>query len=70
MDEKFKFNFGTNKIDIEKIAEDLAERNDARRRAIKVRDHLIDSTVELSEKEINIAFAIIEMGTDIVINNQ
>ena len=70
MDEKFNFNFKTGKINIEKIVEDLAEKNEARRKTIKVREHLINSTVELDIEEVEIALAIIELGTDIVINNQ
>ena len=70
MDEKFNFNFKTGKINIEKIVEDLAEKNEARRKTIKVREHLINSTVELNIEEVEIALAIIELGTDIVINNQ
>lgn len=69
MDEKFNFNFKTSKINIEKIADDLAERNEAIRQTIKVRDLLIDSTEKMNEEEIEIALAIIELGTGTVIGN-
>lgn len=48
----------------------MAEKNEKMRKIAKVRNHLLDATMELGLEEINIAKAIIEIGTNIVINNQ
>lgn len=70
MDGKFNFSFKTGKIDIEELEKYLAEKNEKIRKVTRVRNFLLDSTMELSEEEADIANAIIEIGTDIVTNNQ
>lgn len=70
MDEKFNFYLKTGKIDIEELERNLAKKNEKVRKITRVRSHLFDATMELSEEETDIANAIIEIGTDIVINNR
>lgn len=70
MNEKFNFSLKAGKIDIEELERFLAKKNEKIREIARVRSLLLDSTMELSEEETDIAIAIIEIGADIVTNNQ
>ena len=70
MDEKFNLYFQTGKVNIEELERDLAKKNEKIRKITIVRTHLLDSTMELNEEETDIANAIIEIGTNLLINNQ
>lgn len=70
MNEKFNFGFQASIADIEKLERDLAKKNEKIRKITMVRTHLLDSTMELSEEETDIANVIIEIGTNLLINNQ
>lgn len=70
MDEKFNFCLKAGKIDIEELENDLARKNEKIEKITRVRTYLLDSTMELTEEETDIANAIIEIGTNVVINNR
>lgn len=72
MNENPKFNIMERtvaKYDPKKIVNETEERNEKIRVIMKARDKLIDTTVNLTEKETNITRTIIEMGTRFAIEN-
>lgn len=70
MDKKFNLWFQEGKVNIEELERDLAKKNEKIRKITIVRTLLLDSTMELNEEETDIANAIIEIGTNLLINNQ
>lgn len=69
MDEKFNLCFQAGKVNIEEFEKNLAKKNEKIRKITIVRTYLLDSTMELNEEETDIANAIIEIGTNFLINN-
>lgn len=72
MNENPKFNIMEHtiaKYDPKKFIDETEERNEKIREIMKVRDELIDTEVNLTEKETKVARTIIEMGTHFAIEN-
>lgn len=72
MNENPKFNIMERtiaKYDPKRFVDETEERNEKIRVIIKVREKLINAEVEMTEKEVETARIIIEMGTRFAIEN-